>query len=139
MPYYPTDWAGPQVQRKVGEVPAFVHTLQAASGAPQRVEVTSLETEAFTPPSAFAAEVPDAFDFDYTVVRQPEGWLGKVSGPSVIRTAAGYERLLAVNLRLVPETWSYLRRRTLGRRFCDQFRTPGGRNLPLRYSYHGGV
>ena len=88
---------------KSGEVPAFVHTFRATSGAPQRVEVTSLETESFTPPSAFAAEVPESFTFDYTVVQQPEGWLGKVSSPTIIRTATGYERLLSVNLRLVPE------------------------------------
>ena len=87
---------------KSGEVPAFVHTFRAGSSTPMRVEVVGLQSEPFTPPSAFAAEVPESFTFDHTVLQQPEGWFAKVSGPSVIRTAGGYERLLSVELRLVP-------------------------------------
>ncbi|CAH0999015.1 hypothetical protein LEM8419_00308 [Neolewinella maritima] len=85
-----------------GETPAFVHTFRATTGADSRVEIVRLESEPFSPPSTFRAEVPEAFTFDYTAVQQPEGWLGKVSGPSVIRTAGGYERLLTVALRVVP-------------------------------------
>ena len=87
---------------KSGEAPAFVYTFPVSNGAPMRVEVVSLTTEPFVPPKAFAAEVPEAFSFDYRALQQPEGWRAKVSSPSVIRTATGYERLLEVQLRLAP-------------------------------------
>ncbi len=87
---------------KSGELPAFVHTFAAPSGSPAGVEVVALETEAFTPPPGFTAEAEAAFDFTYRASQQPNGWLGKVSGPSLIRTSTGFERLLSVHLRLVP-------------------------------------
>ena len=84
-----------------GEVPPFVQTFRVGSGTNQRVEVVRLQSEPFTPPAAFDAEVPESFTFAYGVSQQPEGWLGKVSGPTIIRTSAGsYERLTEVELRL---------------------------------------
>ena len=90
-------------KEKSGALPSFVATLPARSGIPMRVEVVSLQTEPFTPPRGFDAEPETEFAFNYSATRQPEGFLGKVSGPSIIRTAAGLERLLSLQIRLVED------------------------------------
>ncbi|NJB84256.1 hypothetical protein GGR26_000001 [Lewinella marina] len=93
--------SGPGVE-KSGELPSFVHTFPVGSGAAQSVEIIGLESEPFTAPAGFAAEPLTEFTFAYSAVRQPEGWRGKVSGPAIIRTPAGLQRLLSVELRLTP-------------------------------------
>ncbi|THH36336.1 type IX secretion system sortase PorU [Neolewinella litorea] len=87
---------------KSGELPAFVHVFPGGSGAPYDVEIVSLKSEPFPTPPGFSAEPVTDFSFAYSPVRQPQGWLGKISGPAIIRTPVGLERLLSVELRLVP-------------------------------------
>ncbi|MBB4080177.1 hypothetical protein GGR28_002807 [Lewinella aquimaris] len=87
---------------KSGELPAFVHTFPVSSGTTMEVTVTSMETENFTPPAGFSAEPEAEFSFIYGASPQPEGWLGKVSGPSIIRSEGGLQRLVSVELSLTP-------------------------------------
>ncbi len=99
-------------KERTGELPAFIYTFTAPSGSPLAVEIAGLESEPFTPPPGFRAEAAKAFAFTYGVSAQPEGWLGKVSGPSIIQTPTGYERLIAVELRLLPGTGGTARGRS---------------------------
>ena len=88
---------------KSGQLPAFVHAFPAASGTAMRVEIVSLESEPFPAPAGFSAAPAEAFDFLYTASRQPGGWLGKVSGPAIVRTAGGLQRLTAIEYRLLAD------------------------------------
>ena len=83
-----------------GALPGFVNAFAATSGSAMRVEVVSLESEPFVAPAGFSAEPESAFEFTYTASRQPEGWLGKVSGPAVISGPTGLRRLTALEYRL---------------------------------------
>jgi hypothetical protein len=87
-----------------GELPELVHTFPASSLAPKRVEVVAIRSEPISTPASFSAEAAEAFAFTYRVSPQQEGNLGKISGPTIIQTAAGLERLVSVALRLVPGT-----------------------------------
>ncbi|MCP9236731.1 type IX secretion system sortase PorU [Lewinella sp. JB7] len=87
---------------KSGELPSFVHTFTASSGAPRDVRILGIETEDFTPPAGFAAEPEDAFTFTFGASLQPEGWLGKVSGPAIIRAGGTLKRLVSIELELTP-------------------------------------
>ena len=89
---------------RTGQWPAFVQARSAPDGRPYRVEITRLESEPFAPPAGFEPPRDSAFAFAYAVSSQPGGWLGKVSGPSVIRTPTGYARLTRLAWRLVPDT-----------------------------------
>ncbi|WP_116127789.1 type IX secretion system sortase PorU [Lewinella sp. IMCC34183] len=95
--------AGPAGAEKSGELPAFVHAFSVPSGTAMRVEVLGLESEPFTAPAAFDAAPAEEFSFAYAASRQPDGWLGKVSGPALIRDASGLRRLTALTFRLVPD------------------------------------
>ena len=86
-----------------GKLPPFLHTLQPGDGRSYRVEVVSLEDEAFVAPSGFEAPDDTDFAFSYSVSHQPEGWLGKISGPAIISTSTGFRRLTSVDLRLVAD------------------------------------
>ncbi|PPK88021.1 peptidase C25-like protein [Neolewinella xylanilytica] len=86
-----------------GKLPPFLHTLKPGDGRAYRVEIAGLESEAFLPPSGFEPPEETAFSFSYAASLQPEGWLGKISGPSVINSPTGLQRLTSVDLRLVPE------------------------------------
>ena len=85
-----------------GQWPAFLHTLRPTDGRAYTVEVTALETEDFLPPRGFEIPTDTEFSFQYAASLQPEGWLGKVSGPSVIQSATGVRLLKSVSFRLVP-------------------------------------
>lgn len=89
--------------QKSGELPGFLSTVPASSPAPMRVEVVRIESEPFVAPSGFAATPTTEFTFDYSVSRQPEGWLGKVSGPAIVEGPGGLQRLLSIELRLLPD------------------------------------
>ncbi|MGB3798835.1 MAG: type IX secretion system sortase PorU, partial [Lewinella sp.] len=87
---------------RTGKLPPFVQTLRPPDGRSYSVEIEELESEAFLPPSGFEPPEATEFTFSYSVTNQPEGWAGKISGPSVIATTGGLQRLTSVNLRLVP-------------------------------------
>jgi hypothetical protein len=84
-----------------GELPDLVHTFRANSLASRRVEIVSLRSEPLVAPALFSAEPATAFGFTYRVSRQTEGNLGKISGPAIIQTPSGLERLIAAEVRLV--------------------------------------
>ncbi|WP_116106114.1 type IX secretion system sortase PorU [Lewinella sp. IMCC34191] len=87
---------------RTGKLPPFIHTLRPADGRSYSVEVVELESESFLPPSGFESPGDTDFTFSYSSVLQPEGWSGKISGPSIIATTGGLQRLTSVSLRLVP-------------------------------------
>lgn len=86
---------------KVSRRPRYLRTFSAEAGRTYTVEVTQAVFEPFPAPAG-SADFPGEFAFTVSVSRQPEGWLGKVSAPAVIRSPTGPQRLTAVSYRLVP-------------------------------------
>ncbi len=84
------------------KTPSYIHTF-AADRRGYRVEVTSVELEPFRPhPDFDLSQLPETFAFSVGVHRQPEGLLGKVSAPAIIRTPAGASRLKSFSINLLP-------------------------------------
>ncbi len=90
--------------QSAGEVsaqPTYLRTFPATPGRSYTVEVISSQFEPFAAPAG-AGPFPTEFTFTTSVSRQPEGYLGKVSAPAIIQTPTGPQRLLALDIRIVP-------------------------------------
>lgn len=89
--------------RRSGQLPSFIHTSSVSSGQAYEVEVVNAELENFLPPSGFdGTDAAESLNFTATTTSQPGGYLLKVSGPTIIRSASSFQRLTAIDLRLVP-------------------------------------
>ena len=82
------------------EEPRIVNTFPAGPGRSYRVTLSNVVTRAVAERTDY--DYPTSFDFVYTSSRQPEGYVGKVSGPALIRTEAGLQQLVSATLDLTP-------------------------------------
>jgi hypothetical protein len=98
--------------RRVNERPVYLKKFAAEPGRTYTVEVINSAFEPVSVPRG-AAEFPEEFSFSVSVSRQPEGYLGKVSAPAMINTPAGVQRLLSLDIRLVPAAAPNARPRTV--------------------------
>lgn len=88
-------------RRYAGRRPVFLQSFPAAPGRSYRAEVLEVRLEPFTA-SLPDDDFPETLEFEVSVSRQPEGWLGKVAAPAILQTAEGLQRLTYVRLRLLP-------------------------------------
>jgi len=95
------DEGGAAGAKTVGAQPVYLKTFNARPNAAYTVEVISTTFEPITAPRG-TADLPTNFAFSVSVSRQPEGWLGKVSAPAMIRTTTGVQRLTSLDVRLAP-------------------------------------
>lgn len=86
---------------KVSGEPRYLRTFRASPGRDYTVEILNSVFEPVSVPAG-SPEFDEEFAFNVSVSRQPEGWLGKVSAPAIVRTAAGLQRLTQLSIRLVP-------------------------------------
>ncbi|TXF84244.1 type IX secretion system sortase PorU [Neolewinella aurantiaca] len=97
---------------KVSDQPLYLRTFPAQPGRTYTVEVINSVFEPVSVPRG-AADFPEEFDFSVSVSRQPEGYLGKVAAPAMIKTPTGVQRLLSLEIRLVPAAAPNARPRTV--------------------------
>ena len=105
------DWGGVRsvIYRHVGGVAGegegtYTTTFPANRPGRYSVEVVKAELEPFRPhPALDLAALPTELSFTAAATRQPEGMLGKVSGPALINGPRGPQRLISVSLRLRPD------------------------------------
>ena len=86
---------------KGAAAPRYFRTFAARPGRSYSVEVISSSFEPVSVPTG-APDFPEDFTFSVSTSRQPEGWLGKVSAPAIIRTPTGPQRLTQLSIRLIP-------------------------------------
>jgi len=99
---YATEEGGGDAGAKIGgEQPVYLKTFVARPNSAYNVEVLNITSEPVSVPRE-TVELPTEFTFRVSVSRQPEGWLGKVHAPAMIRTATGVQRLTSLDLRLAP-------------------------------------
>ena len=98
--------------KKVMEQPIYLRTFDAEPGRAYTVEVINTAFEPVSVPQG-ATDFPEAFNFSVGVSRQPGGYVGKVSAPAMINTPTGVQRLLSLDIRLVPAAAPRSRPRTV--------------------------
>jgi antitoxin (DNA-binding transcriptional repressor) of toxin-antitoxin stability system len=81
--------------------PVYLRQFAAAPNREYRVEVVSANFESFSLPSG-TEDFPSSFDFSVSTTQQPEGWIGLVSAPAIISTPTGPQRLISLDIRLIP-------------------------------------
>lgn len=81
--------------------PVYIRKFTAAPNRNYSVEVLSANFESVALPRG-SGEFPTDFDFSVSTSQQPEGWIGLVSAPAIISTPTGPQRLVSLDIRLVP-------------------------------------
>ncbi|MGB3545375.1 MAG: hypothetical protein WBA17_00260, partial [Saprospiraceae bacterium] len=86
-------------------VPQWLETFKLNRPGKPTMEVLAAEYESFQVLPGFDPEgvIGSSLEFTTAYSRQPEGWTGKVSCVPIIRTAAGYQRLTTLRLRIEQE------------------------------------
>ncbi len=86
-------------------VPEWLEIFKLNRAGTPAVEVLAAEYESFQPLPGFDPDglIGSSLQFATTYSRQPDGWTGKVSCIPIIRTAAGYQRLTSLRLRIEQE------------------------------------
>ena len=97
--------------KRVSERPIYLQTFAAERGRAYSVEVINTVFEPVSVPRG-AADFPEEFAFSVGVSRQPEGYVGKLSAPAMVRTPTGVQRLLSFEVRLAPAAAPASRPRT---------------------------
>ncbi|OAV44162.1 type IX secretion system sortase PorU [Lewinella sp. 4G2] len=82
-------------------VPTFLESFVAEPGRAYAVEVINLATENVKGSVPDATVFPTEFAFSVSVSRQPEGYLGKIAVPAIIRTVTGLQRLTSLDVRII--------------------------------------
>lgn len=95
-------WGNSEGIEKVKERPFYLRTFAAEPNRGYTVEVVSVNLEPISLPSGSTVDLPSELSFDVSVSRQPEGWLGKVSAPALLKTGGGASRLTYLDIRLIP-------------------------------------
>jgi hypothetical protein len=95
-------WGNTEDVEKVEERPFYLRSFVAQPNRNYTVEVVSANWEPINLPSGSTVELPSELTFNVSVSRQPEGWLGKIFAPAMLKTANGVARLTFLEIRLIP-------------------------------------
>ena len=91
--------------------PLYQRSFPARPGRTYAVEVRDIRWEPVNLPSGAAAELPTDFAFVTATSRQPGGYRGKFTAPALIRTAAGPQRLVSIDLAITSQAGTRASRR----------------------------
>ncbi len=94
-------WGDSKEVEKVSERPSYLRSFAAEPNRNYIVEVVNVNLEPISLPSGSTVDLPSELTFNVSVSQQPEGWLGKVFAPALLRTASGVARLTFLDIRLV--------------------------------------
>ena len=94
-------FSGAAYNERQPQLPYYVERFSVRGKGEPRVSVEDLVTEPFTPrrPEDLA-DLPTQLEFFTGVVREPEGFFGKVSFVPLLRTGSGFARVVRARLRV---------------------------------------